>query len=182
MVRGRIVTRDAMPPSRRDKDNDNIKFFELLDRRSTSFSLPDPGNLETRSDRSIPFCGCMAILVCTAGKREQEVSLAEGNRHSMYSGPSASLDSSLKLPETLRVETSVHLYAFRLVGDSKHWPDALDSAGISGCAFLYASTATGKHDTPCRSRTLIKGQLARRKASEPMTAQAQLPARRSCRE
>jgi hypothetical protein len=52
--------------------------------------------------------------------------------------------------ERFRIGTRVLwvvLDAFRLVGASKQWPDAVSAAGTSGFAFHYANTAACKPNT-----------------------------------
>ena len=147
MVRDRIVTRDAMPP------DGAIKTTTTLSSSNSWIGALQASHYQTleilkRVAIGASLFAVVWLLWFVGWQTRQGVSLAEGNLHSTYSGPSASLDSSPKATgRRVGVETSVHVYAFRLVGGSNHCPDALGSTGTSGRAFYYASSATGNHDT-----------------------------------
>jgi hypothetical protein len=77
LVPGGAVTCNPYSSSKCEKADGNVRFFELLDRCSTSFSLPNAGNLETGSDRRIPFCGPVAVVVCTPANERRGVTGGE---------------------------------------------------------------------------------------------------------
>ena len=126
-----------------------ILFFEFLDRRSSSFSLPDPGNLETRGDWGIPCwrLGLLVWLFTLASRKRGDVTAQEHwpARCTLGSGASPGTSPSA-VGERIAIESGVHLFAFRLVGGYKRWRHPRFSRDLR-CVFHYARNATGRPPT-----------------------------------
>ena len=95
MVRDRIVTRDAMPP------DGAIKTTTTLSSSNSWIGALQASHYQTleilkRVAIGASLFAAVWLFWFVGWQTRQGVSLAEGNLHSMYSGPSASPDSSIK--------------------------------------------------------------------------------------
>ena len=115
LMPGSAARRRRYSSSKCEKENGIVKPFQLVVRSLTSFSLPNPGNLEMDRDHNIPLCSGVIFVVCPPAN--ERMGVTGGGSPPIY-GPwfqpfSDSIASGWG--RRIGVKTNPHLYAFRLV-------------------------------------------------------------------
>ena len=148
---------NAIPPQSARKKTATLSPAQLLVRRFTSFSLPNPRNLEMGCDHNIPLCGGVIFVVCPPAN--ERMGVTGGEPPSIYGPWFQPFSDSIASGWGRRtgVKTNLHLHAFRLVAGCKQQPHAFGSRDAQDPPLDYASRAVGQGDFFTATRRYPRG-------------------------
>src|ERR1700731_4457654 len=110
------------------------------------------------SDGNCPLCGRVVFVVYTLANEGTDV---PGGESTPIGGPSSQrYSATISSGRGRHIDSKTdgrHLYAFRLVAGTRHWPGAVGAAGTSGYASHYAGRRVGRRDAFPGTRRPLRG-------------------------